>query len=109
MKKITVLAAFVLGICLTTLFSFKNNSESEDKKALGKVLVIDGKFVFTNSEPVAPYETAFQFKTKVGSFGGCPSSLDVAKAVVESAKKNGLPFDAVIVGSEKYDLAIKYK
>lgn len=109
MKKLTLLSAFAFGIALTILFAFKNNNTGDDQKGLGKVMVIDGKYVFTNCEPVAPYETAFQFTTKVHSFGGCPSVKDYAEGCVESAKKKGFPFDGVILGNTKYDLAIKFK
>ena len=108
MKKIKLLSAFVLGIALTMMFSFKSNNAGDEQKGLGKVMVIDGKYVFTNCEPVAPYETAFQFKTLVHG-RGCPSVQELAEGVVESANKKGFPYDGVIVGNTKYDLAIKFK
>ncbi len=100
----------ILGIVLLSSYAFKTaNTNETDQKGLGKVMVIDGKYVFTNCEPVAQYETAFEFTTKVGSFGGCPSVKDYAEACVKSAMKKGFPFDAVILGNTKYDLAIKFK
>jgi len=109
MKNTKIIVAFGLGLCISLLFAFKTNNTVEDQKGFGQVMVIDGKYVFTNSVPVAPYETAFEFTTKVHSFGGCPSVQDFAEASVESAKKKGFPFDAVIIGNTKYDLAIKFK
>lgn len=109
MKKITFITGIILGITLTAFFSFKMYKPEEDKKGLAKVMVIEGKYVFTNCEPYAPYETAFQFETKVHGFGGCPSVKDAAEACVKSALKKGFPFDGVILGNTKYDLAIKFK
>ena len=87
----------------------KNESSSSGDISLCKAQMVDGIYVFINSVPSQPYETAFQIETKVAGGFGCPSINDLAKAVVKSARKNGLPFDAVILGSGKIDLAIKFK
>jgi hypothetical protein len=87
----------------------KNESSSLKDKGLCQTQMVDGIYVFINSVPSQPYETAFQIETKVAGGFGCPSISDLAKAVVKSARKNGLPFDAVILGSGKVDLAIKFK
>ena len=108
MKTKTMIASFLLGIAVTVTVGFKSKT-TDEKRGLGKVMAIEGKDVFINCEPIAPYETSFQFQTKAVSGFGCPSVTDIAKAVVKGANKNNLPYDAVIVGSAKYDLAIKYK
>jgi hypothetical protein len=87
----------------------KNESSSSSDISMCKAQMVDGIYVFINSVPSQPYETAFQIETKVAGGFGCPSINDLAKAVVKSARKNGLPFDAVILGSGKIDLAIKFK
>ena len=107
MKIKSTLIAFLIGSTLSLIFSFKNSTDT-DQKGLGKVLIIDGKYVFMSSTPVQPYETAFEYSTVVHGMG-CPSTSDMAKASVKSAMKKGFPFDAVIVGDTKYDLAIKFK
>ncbi len=84
-------------------------SPSLKEKSLGQTQMIDGVYVFVNSIPNQPYETAFQFKTIVVTAFSCPSIDDIVKDAVKSARKNGLPFDAVIIGSGKIDLAIKFK
>ena len=109
MKTKSTLIALIMGLTLAITYSFKNNNTVDDPKGLGKVMVIEGKYVFTNAVPNAAYETAFQFETKVHSFGGCPSIKDYAESSVKSAMKKGFPFDAVILGDTKYDLAIKFK
>lgn len=75
---------------------------------LAKVMVIDGKYIFTNCEPIAKYEIVFEFSAKAIS-AGCPDVKQIAKACINGANKKGLPYDAVIVGTEKYDIAIRFK
>lgn len=107
MKKIML--GTIIGFSVAGLFAFKNTS-TEDNKGLGEVLVIDGKYVFTNADPVQAYETAFTYEVKPASgWVGCPTVEEIAKHSLDNAKKKGLPFDAVIVGSSKTNLAIKFK
>ena len=109
MKKI-ILGA-IIGFMIAGLFAFKNTkTPTDDNKGLGKVLVIDGKYVFTNADPVQAYETAFTYDVKPASgWTGCPTIEEMAKNSLTNAQKKGLPFDAVIVGSSKTNLAIKFK
>lgn len=106
MKKSTILA-FLLGSVLTISLSFTVN-KSEIDKSLAKVTPTDGKLVFVNCVPVSQYETAFEFVTKVHGIG-CPTIDDFTKESVKSANKKGFPYDAIILGNTKYDLAIKFK
>lgn len=89
------------------LMAFKPVDNVPDKH-LAKATDVRGKPVFVNSTPVVPYDVAFEIKIKVGGFS-CPSVLDIANALVKSADKEGLPYDAIIMGSGKTDLAIRFK
>lgn len=108
MKK-TIILSFLSGVLLTLTYAFTNNNSGEQDKTLGKINLVDGKPVFVNCAPVVPYETAFEFVTKAHSFGGCPTVDDFCKESVKSANKKGFPYDAIILGNTKYDLAIKFK
>ena len=90
------------------IFSFKNHNITDESKGLGKVLVIEGKYVFMSCVPMQPYETAFEYSTVVHGMG-CPSISEMAQESIKSAMKKGFPFDAIILGDTKYDLAIKFK
>jgi hypothetical protein len=107
MKYKSTLIAFILGVTLILIFSFKTYN-TDDQKSLGKVLVIEGKYVFMSCTPIQPYETAFEYSTVVHGMG-CPSISEMAQASVKNAMKKGFLFDAVILGDTKYDLAIKFK
>ena len=74
-----------------------------------KVMVIDGKYIFTNSEPLAKYEIAFDFSTTVAKLSSCPTPKELAEACVRLANKKGIPYDAIIVGNGKFDIAIRFK
>lgn len=86
----------------------KIDTPSLKDKSLGQIQMVDGVYVFVNSVPEQPYETAFPIEGKVVGVFGCPSIQDILKAVVKNARKSGLPFDAVIIGN-KTDIAIKFK
>lgn len=77
--------------------------------SLAKAITIDGKYVFFNCEPIAPYEIAFDFSTTIVKFAGCPNMLEITKACINSANKKEIPYDAIIIGSSKYDIAIRFK
>ncbi len=106
MKKQTI-TAYIVGSVLTLAFAF-TAKKNEIDKSLAKVNQIDGKYVFINCTPAIPYETAFEYTTRLSKMG-CPSILEMAEASVKSANKKGLPYDAIIVGDTKLDLAIKFK
>jgi hypothetical protein len=102
-----VVLAFICGLALSVIFAF-TQSDNEDK-AYGKVQEVDGVLVFMNCIPAQPYETAFEFTTIAHGGFGCPNISEMAQACVKSAKKKGFPFDAIIAGTTKSDLAIKFK
>lgn len=100
-------ALVLIGLCAGT--ESKNGIQEERDLSRANVIVVDGKYVFMKCTPSTPYESSFTYTTKVHSFGGCPSLMDMAEAGVKSAKEKGLPFDAVILGDTKTDLAIRFK
>ena len=79
--------------------------------SLCKAVKMSGKYVFMNSEPVRPYEVVY--KVKLGFLASGDNPTEIADLVIRKAmkmeRKEGKPFDAVIIGSTKYDLAIKFK
>lgn len=111
MKKLfrIILPILIIGSAFLFMVGFKPGDPPE--KHLAKVTDVRGKPVFVNSTPVAPYDVAFEIKIKVTKAGGfaCPSVLDMANALVKHADKEGLPYDAIIMGSGKIDLAIRFK
>ena len=79
--------------------------------SLCRAVKISGKYVFMNSEPVREYEVVYQVKLSGFKSGDTPTKiagLVIGKAM-KMERKDGKPFDAVIIGSTKYDLAIKFK
>lgn len=106
MKK-QIFPSVLFGSMLALALAFTTKT-SESDKSLAKVNQIDGKYVFINCRPAVPYETAFEYTTRLSKMG-CPSILEMAEASVKSASKKGLPYDAIIVGDTKLDLAIKFK
>lgn len=108
MRNFKTITLVSLGILLISILSFRKNNQSDDKKVLAKVMIIEGKYVFIGSTPLQPYETAFEYTTVVRGMG-CPTISEMANASVKSAMKKGFPFDAIILGDTKFDLAIKFK
>lgn len=109
MKKINFLLAMICGMALMSMFAFSpSKSIDQSDKGLSHVTKIDGIYVFVQSQPAQAYETSFEYKTVLGGFG-CPTITEMAEASVKSAKKKGLPFDAIILGDGKTDLAIRFK
>ncbi|MCX6350521.1 MAG: hypothetical protein NTX03_01525 [Bacteroidetes bacterium] len=106
-RKLKIFTIVLVTLVTVVGLSFKAGFDQKSK-TLANVIEIDGKLVFMKSTQVQPYDVAFQFQTVVHGIG-CPSCQDMAEACVKSAKKKGFPFDAVIVGDEKEDLAIKFK
>jgi hypothetical protein len=119
-----ILLGVILGIILSGLLAFTvTKSESNSLKeqdamlqpekdlSLGHVQKMSGKLVFLNCEPVNNYDIAFEIK--VISLGSFKSPDDIANSVVKNAlktsKKDNMEFDAVIVGSGRIDVAIKFK
>lgn len=108
MSKTVNKSVIILLITGFLFMAFKPVEINNDDLHLAKATEVRGKPVFVNCAPVHAYDIAFEIKIKVGGFS-CPSVLDVANALVKSADKEGLPYDAIIMGSGKTDLAIKFK
>ena len=101
-----------LALILVLLISF--NSFSQKDNSLAKVQKLSGRYVFINCEPVSEYEVAFEFKAfalNTGNIAGPTklASFCMSKAIKESKKLGGKEFDAIVVGQQKYDIAIKFK
>jgi hypothetical protein len=108
MKKNTII--FLSGMAFVALFSFRSTEEKD--KSLGRVQKVQGKYIFLNSEPVNDYDVSFLFNTS-WTFVSSKDINDqisgiVGKAFKESSKKN-LEFDAVIIGNDDKQTAIKFK
>lgn len=89
---------------------FSNLRDTTDR-SLCRAVKMSGKYVFMNSEPINDYEVVYYVKLSGLVSGGSPTeiaSLVLTKAL-KMEKEEGKPFDAVIIGSTKYDLAIKFK
>jgi hypothetical protein len=108
MKNISI---FSLGIAITLLFAFNYKSNDEKDLSLGRVTRMSGKYIFINCEPTNDYEVVYEVKTVL--LGGVTSTNAMVDAVLVNAKKmekkDPKPYDALIIGSNKYDLAIKFK
>lgn len=107
MKNKSILS-FVMGIIVTLLLSF-NYSPSEKDCSLARVSKASGKWVFIRCEPACDYDVAFEVSPR----GNENTPEGIANLIVTDAlkvgKKKGLDFDAVVIGSGKKDIAIKFK
>ena len=98
----------VAALTMATMsFTPQPDTTPTDPKAAATVKQIDGKYVFINSTPSSGYSTAFEFETVVHGMG-CPSIDEMATAAVKTANKRGFPYDAIILGNTKSDLAITF-
>lgn len=112
MKKIlfTALASFML----IAIFAFKSETKSnqtEKDYSLARVSKVSGKYIFLNCEPIQDYDVVYELSGfTLGHFN---SPNEIVNYVVKIAKKRedkeGKEYDALIIGSSKYDLAIKFK
>jgi len=109
MKKILIGLMVFVGLLSFTLI---NKSDNNDK-ALGRVQKVEGKFIFLGAEPVNEYEVLFDIKAK-GYYEPTVSGISsfALKKARKQVTKHGYSWsdiDAVIIGSSKYDQAIKFK
>jgi len=88
-------------------------SQNNFDASLAKVNKVSGKYIFLNCEPVNEYEVVYEVKA-VPLTTGQVSTLDkisnfVLKKAFKMKKKEGEDFDALIIGTSKFDLAIRFK
>lgn len=102
---------FSLGALVTMIFAFSNQSPDDKDYSMGRVTRMSGKYIFINCEPSNDYEVVYEVKTVL--LGGVTSINALVDAVLVNTKKmekkDPKPYDALIIGSNKYDLAIKFK
>lgn len=105
--------ALITALVLIAAMGTVSAQETEPDYSLASVEKKMGKYIFTNAEPVQPYDVVFTIKVKVFSNGQINSvdkieDLELEKAF-EIAKESGLEFDAILVSNGANDLAIKFK
>lgn len=102
---------FSSGVLLSLMFAFSTKSSDAKDYSMGRVTRMSGKYIFINCEPVNDYEVVYEVKTVL--LGGVTSTNAMVDAVMVNAKKmekkDPKPYDALIIGSNKYDLAVKFK
>ena len=95
------------------LFSILSFCQTKIDKSLARVQKVSGKYVFLNCEPINEYEVVYEVKAVPLSANSVSSTYKISNFVLNKAfkmeKKQGKDFDAVIIGTSKYDLAIKFK
>ena len=109
-----IIFSFICGAALSLIFAFKTNSNSINETkdySLARVSKMSGKYVFMQSEPINDYDVVYELKGV--AFSDFESPTEIADFVLKRARKmedkEQKPYDAVIVGSNKVDLAIKFK
>lgn len=109
MKTQNKLMAFVAGMVIVSLFSFKMVYDS--KKSTAEAQQIQGIYIFTDSKPVSEYDYKGSVKIKM-SFSGAQYS-DIRDKFIEKMKKEFPDADGLILslqsgGTDVAD-AIKFK
>lgn len=109
MKKIFLTSSLLLAVLI-----FAIGNEPTKDLSLAKVNKKSGKYIFLNCEPVHEYEVVYNIEIKfVISSSQMDTTDEIADMVLKRAfkmqKKEGKEFDAIIVGTQKVDLAIKFK
>ena len=88
-------------------FAFVN---SEKDLSLGRVSKMTGKYVFFYSEPTNEYDVAFDVTAVAFGSKSISEMGDlVVRTALRKSEKENKPFDAVIIGGGKKDIAIKFK
>ena len=109
MRNIT---ALLFGIIITLLMAFNYSQEKDN--SLGRVQKMSGKYVFMYCEPTNDYDIAFEIKSP-GVVWSPPSATPdgianfVMKNAIKISKNDNKDFDGVIIGSGKFDIAVKFK
>lgn len=122
MKKISigVLAGIILvGILAFTAINTRSNSnnktgiqlQNEKDLSMARTQKMSGKYVFLECEPINEYVVAFEIKGFTMGHFNSPNEISnfVVKNALRIGKKQNIEFDAVVIGSGKADIAIKFK
>lgn len=111
MKLLKKTISTITILLLISVFMSLIIKEQSKDYSLAKVMKIEDKYVFLNAEPVQEFEVVYQILTyKTGSYNNLDHIANyVMGLALRKQKKEGKEFDAIIVGSTKYDIAIKFK
>lgn len=94
------------------LFTILSFCQTNIDKSLARVQKVSGKYVFLNCEPLNEYEVIYEVKAVPLSTSSVSSTDKISNFVLNKAlkmkKKQGKDFDALIIGTSKFDLAIKF-
>jgi hypothetical protein len=81
--------------------------------AIARVKKTDGKLVFIECEPINDYEIVGKYDVSgVGQqllIGTCPTHNQKIDKLIKKSEKDKLDYDAIMYGSSKHDLAVKFK
>lgn len=105
----SIITVLILIVAMGSVFA----QESEPDYSLAKVEKKNGKYVFTNAEPVQPYDVVFTIEVKVFSNSQINTvdkieNVELKKAF-EISEKIGKDFDAILVSQASQDVAIKFR
>ena len=100
-------------IFILLLLPFTAFSQNGFDASLAKVSKVSGKYIFLNCEPANEYEVVYEVKA-VPWRAAQVSSLDkitnfVLKRAFKMKDEIGKDFDALLIGTSKFDLAVRFK
>lgn len=101
---------FLSGMAFVAIFAFKSTEEKD--RSLAKAQRVQGKYIFLYSEPANEYDVAFNFSTAWTMASSSKIDAQVAACVgkaFKQAEKENKEFDAIILGAEDRQTAIKFK
>lgn len=89
---------------------WKNKEKNNDT---ARVIKNEGKYVFAECEPIANYDVVGKYDVSGTShqvlFGECLTQNEKIEKLIKKGNKLKQGFDAVMYGSTKYDLVVKFK
>jgi hypothetical protein len=99
---------FVVTLLLSTaLLSFSKVKDDSDLCTVNKY---NGKYIFWMCDPVSSYDEVFSIKTTLNTCTRQTAQSDaMSKEAIVQSSINKIDFDAVIVGTSEWDVAIKFK
>lgn len=81
--------------------------------AIARAKKQEGKIIFTECQPTTNYSVVGKYNVSGNGqrilLGSCPSHQSCIDKLLKKANKDKLDYDAVMYGSTKYDLVIKFK
>ena len=102
----TRIKLITLSIISIVLLSFSTNEDND----LCTANKYNGKYIFWMCDPIAPYDEVFSVKTIINTCTKqTAQSESISKEAIVQASISKIDFDAVIVGTTEWDVAIKFK